>query len=167
MKTRHTLLAALTVSAAALALTACGATGAAPDTSTESAGEAVIEAEPAALTIDHAPKGAHGYEVNVSFNLRDDAESAQTRADTTNALAAAVDHHPEFDLIVINGWAETELTVSPEPVTAVSAWYEPVDITQIDLENPATANPFDSCYSCYLNGSNPEGASNPHRILDK
>lgn len=162
-KTRH--LAAL--AAAVLALTACGATDTAPGTSTESADAAVSETEPAALTVDHTPKGTHGYEVNVSFDLRDDAESEQTRVDTTNALAAAVDQHPDFDLIVVNGWTETDLTLPPEPVTAVSAWYEPVDIAQIDLENPATANPFDSCYSCYLNGSNPEGASNPHRILDQ
>lgn len=109
--------------------------------------ESFVALSETAFTVDHAPNGEHGLEVSVSFNVH--RQAINNEGNVIRAISHAVDEHPDYDLIVVRGYSDTEMTDGDARL--IDAWYKPEHVEQMDLEEPDAERAYDHCYSCTVN----------------
>lgn len=109
--------------------------------------EATVQAEPpnTEFTVGHTADGRHGLEVSVHFNLQGSVEESE--GNVVQAVARAVEEQPDYDLIVVRGYIRGSDPATDSPT--IEAWYMPKNVETLDLENPAQADAYEHCYSCY------------------
>lgn len=167
MKPRR-ILASSTAALAAVLIASCSSAGTdsadhsfttEPAPATEAAAERLTEAaseHPAAgshhsdidFTVDHVADAQHGVEVAVSFNVH--RQAVNNDENVIRAISHAVGQHPDYDLIIVRGYSDAEMTDGKTQL--IEAWYKPENVKNIDLENPQGQTAYEHCYSCSVNG---------------
>lgn len=109
--------------------------------------ESFVTLPETAFTVDHAPNGQHGLEVSVSFNVH--RQAINNEGNVIRGISHAVDEHPDYDLIVVRGYSDAEMTDGDSRL--IEAWYKPEHVEKMDLENPDAERAYDHCYSCTVN----------------
>lgn len=98
--------------------------------------------------MDHVADAQHGVEVAVSFNVH--RQAVNNDENVIHAISYAVDQHPDYDLIIVRGYSDAEMTDGKTQL--IEAWYKPENVKNIDLENPQGQTAYEHCYSCSVNG---------------
>lgn len=110
--------------------------------------ESFVPLPETAFTVDHTADGRHGLEVAVSFNVH--RQAVNNEANVIRAVSHAVEAHPDYDLIIVRGYSDAEMTDGDTQL--IDAWYKPENVENMDLENPEAEGAYDHCYSCAVNG---------------
>lgn len=100
------------------------------------------------FTLDHAADGRHGLEVSVSFNVH--RQAINNEANVIRAVSHAADAYPDYDLIIVRGYSDAEMTDGDTQL--IDAWYTPENVENMDLENPDGESAYEHCYSCSVIG---------------
>lgn len=110
--------------------------------------ESFVPLPETAFTVDHAADGRHGLEVSVSFNVH--RQAINNEGNVIRAISLAAAQYPDYDLIVVRGYSDAEMTDGN--MQLIDAWYKPENVAQIDLDNPDEESAYEDCYSCSVHG---------------